>query len=590
MRIFAMAGLGRSARMAGGALLAAVLMGPAPLADGALEPGVGGATPSRASAPNDMVARGRQGAVVTAEPHATAVGLSVLANGGNAVDAAVAVALTLAVTHPQAGNLGGGGFMLIRFADGRAAAIDFRERAPLSAHKDLYVRPDGTVDEDRIQHGATAAGVPGSPAGLCLALSRYGSRPLAELAKPAIALARHGFVVDHFLARALRAASGDLARFASTKDVFFRDGETVPQGFLLQQPDLAGTLERLAEHGHAGFYEGETAERIAAYMQARGAYVTAEDLRSYAAAERDPLRGSYRGREVLAMPPPSSGGVALLQMLNLLEPFDLSAMGFGSAQGLHLLTEAMRRAYADRARWLGDPDFVNVPTAGLISKDYATKLAAGMRLDKRSEVEPGLPPGGTESDDTTHFSIVDAAGNAVACTTTINSTFGSGDVVAGCGFLLNNEMDDFVAKPGVPNQFGLLGGKQNAIAPQKRMLSSMTPTIVTKGGKLELVLGAPGGGRIINAVLQVVSNVVDHDMGLESAVRAPRIHHQWRPDEIFYEEFALPPEVREGLAQRGHALAARPQALARVQAIMLLQDGEMVAVCDHRSGGSAGAR
>lgn len=539
--------------------------------------------------PNDLVARGTQGAVVSAEPRATAIGLEVLRSGGNAVDAAVAIALALAVTHPQAGNLGGGGFLVAALADGRTFALDFREKAPASAHADMYLKPDGTVDEDRIRFGATAAGVPGSPAGLAWALEHHGTRTLKELAAPAIRLAREGFPVDHFLAASLRAEADVLGRFPSTRAVFFRDDRPLAQGELLVQPDLAATLERFAEHGPAGFYGGRTAELIVATMERDGGFVTARDLAAYAAVPRDVLRGSYRGHEILSMPPPSSGGVAVLQMLNLLEPYDLASMGFGGSRSIHLLTEVMRRAYADRSRWLGDPDHHAVPVAGLVSKEYAERLRQGLRTDRVSEVAPGVPPGADESQDTTHFSVVDAVGNAVACTTTINSTFGCGLVVAGAGFLLNNEMDDFSAKPGVPNQFGLVGAKANAIAPGKRMLSSMTPTIVRKDGAVRLVLGSPGGGRIINTVLQVMVNVLDHGMGIEQAVRAPRVHHQWQPDHLSYEELALSPDVAAALRQIGHRLAPRSMAIGRCQSIQVLADGERVAVCDHRSGGAAAA-
>jgi gamma-glutamyltranspeptidase / glutathione hydrolase len=544
----------------------------------------------RAALPNDMVARGKKGVVVSCEPHATAAGLQVLQRGGNAVDAAVAVALTLAVTHPQAGNLGGGGFLVVRLAEGRAAAFDFRERAPASATEGMYLKPDGTLDDDKVRFGASSAGVPGSPAGLALALQRFGTKPLRELAAPAIALARHGFPVDQFLAEALVDERKGLERFASTRAIFFRDGRPLEQGELLLQPDLAATLERYAENGPDGFYKGVTAERVAAHMKKHGGFVTEKDLADYRAVERKPLSGTYRGHEVLSMPPPSSGGVALLQMLNLLEPYDLRALGHGSSRYVHLLTEAMRRAYADRSKWLGDPDHYPVPVEGLVSKEYAASLRQGMRMDARSEVAPGVPPGAKESDDTTHFSVVDAMGNAVACTTTINATFGSGDVVEGCGFLLNDEMDDFAARPGTPNMFGLVGGKANAIAPGKRMLSSMTPTIVVKDGQTRLVLGAPGGGRIITGVLQTLLNVVDHKMSLESAVRAPRIHHQWTPDVIAWEELALSNDVREALAELGHKFEPRPRGIGRVQSIAVLPDGERVGICDHRSGGSAGAQ
>ena len=538
---------------------------------------------------NDLVARGSKAAVVTAEPRATQIGLDVLQKGGNAVDAAVAVALALAVTHPQAGNLGGGGFQLIRLADGRTAALDFRERAPKTANADMYLKADGSVDQDKVQFGSTAAGVPGSPAGLHHALQMFGTRKLSALAAPAIRLAREGFAVDHFLAADLRESKQELGRYESTRKVFFRDGEPLQQGDVLVQTDLAATLERFAANGPDGFYKGKTAALIVAQMQRDGGFVTAADLADYTVRERAPLVGSYRGHEVLTMPPVSSGGVALLQMLNMLSGYDLKALGFGGSESIHLLSEVMRRAYADRSRWLGDPDHYQVPVEGLIGAEYAAKLRASIDRDKVSAVAPGLPPGKQESDDTTHFSIVDEAGNAVACTTTINSTFGAMVVVDGAGFLLNNEMDDFSAKPGVPNQFGLVGGKANAIAPGKRMLSSMTPTIVSKDGQLRLVLGAPGGGRIITAVLQTLLNVVDHGMGLEQAVRAPRIHHQWLPDELVWEPLALPPDVRQALAKKGHTFAARPRGIGQMFAIQVHQDGTRVGVCDHRSGGAAAA-
>lgn len=539
-------------------------------------------------AANDLVARGKAGVVVSPEPLATQVGLDVLAAGGNAVDAAVSIALTLAVTHPQAGNLGGGGFLLVLMADGRTAAIDFRERAPAAAHRDLYLRADGSVDLDRAQFGPSAAGVPGSPAGLALALQRLGSLPLQQLAQPAIALARDGFVVDQFLAGALHAERKNLARYPSTKQVFFVGERPLQQGERLVQKDLAATLTRYAEHGKDGFYRGPTADLIVAAMH-DGGCITLADLAAYQVKEREPLRGTYRGYEVLGMPPPSSGGVALQEMLNLLEPFDLQQLGYGGSKYLHLLTEVMRRAYADRSQHLGDPDFAAVPVAGLVSKAYARQRSASLAFDRRSEVAPGQPPAGKDSDDTLHFSVVDKLGNAVACTTTINSTFGSMCVVPGAGFLLNNEMDDFSAKPGTPNQFGLIGGEANAIAPHKRMLSSMTPTIVRKDGELRLVLGAPGGGRIITGVLQVLLHRLDFGMSLEQAVRAGRIHHQWAPDLIDYEAHAVVPDVRAALQQLGHQFASQPRGIAQVMAIEVQPDGLRIGVADHRSGGSAGA-
>ncbi len=536
---------------------------------------------------NDRVAEGRAGAVVAAEPHAAAAGLAMLRRGGNAVDAAAATFLALAVTHPQAGNLGGGGFVVLRTASGANIALDFRERAPGRATRDLYLAADGTVDFERSQVGATAAGVPGSPAGIAWLVDRYGTLTLEEVAEPAIRLAREGFVVDHFLAGSLRRSAAKLGRFPTTRAVFFADGKPLARGDRLVQPELAATLERFAARGADGFYRGETAGLVVAQMEASGGLIDAEDLRAYTPVERRPLVGRYRGFEVISMPPPSSGGVALLQMLNLLEPYDLHGMGFGSSATLHLMTEAMRRAFADRARWLGDPDHYAVPVEGLVAKDYAEQLRAGMRTDRVSEVAPGRPAGVEEGEDTTHFSVIDAEGNAVACTTTINSTFGSGLVVGGAGFLLNNEMDDFSAKPGVPNQFGLVGGEANAIAPGKRMLSSMTPTVLVRDGAVRYVLGSPGGGRIINTVLQVVLNVVDHGMPLAAAVDAPRIHHQWKPERLVYERFLLSADVRARLAEMGHTFAGAPRAIGRCQAIEVRADGLRVAVADTRSGGAA---
>ena len=566
--------MSRTGRAAGAFLLAAVCASAAPLG---------------APRPNDLVAIGAKAAVVTAEPRATQVGLQILRDGGNAVDAAVAVALTLAVTHPQAGNLGGGGFLVIRMADGSTAAIDFREMAPKVATTDMYLRADGSVDEDKVQYGATAAGVPGSPAGLWLALQKFGSRTLAAVAAPAIRLAREGFQVDQFLAEDLRDEQKGLSRFPSTRKVFFRGDRPLQQGEVLVQEDLAATLERFAKGGLEGFYGGRTAELVEAQMQRDGGFLTRKDLAAYAPRERQALRTTYRDLEVIGMPPPSSGGVALAQMLNLLEGYDLKALGYGGSEYLHLLTEVMARAYADRSRWLGDPDFHPVPVEGLIGKEYATKLREGISREQKSVVRPGVPPGAKESDDTTHFSIVDKDGNAVACTTTINSTFGSMLVVEGAGFLLNNEMDDFSAKPGVPNQFGLVGGKANAIAPGKRMLSSMTPTIVLEKGELRYVLGAPGGGRIITAVLQVLLNCRDHGMGLEQAVRAPRIHYQWLPETLRWEPLSLAPDVRAALQQKGHTFDARPYGVGQVFAIEVQRDGQRLGVCDHRSGGAAAA-
>ena len=540
-------------------------------------------------APNDQLARGQHGAVVAAEPHAARAGLGVLRAGGNAVDAAVATALALAVTHPQAGNLGGGGFMLIRMADGRAAAIDFREKAPGAAGRDMYLRDDGSVDPEKSLIGATAAGVPGSPAGLLHAHQHFGSGKvsLQRLADPAIELAEDGFEVDHFLAGALFEKRAKLGRFAATREVFFDGDRPLGLGERLIQRDLAETIRRFAEGGFDGFYKGETAERIVRQMRNLGGYISRADLAAYRPAEREPLVGTYRGYQILGFPPPSSGGVAVQQMLNILEHDDLSAAGHGSARATHLIVEAMRRAYADRSRWLGDPDFYPVPVEGLVAKGYAKRLRATIADDRVAAVVPGSPAGGKESDDTTHFSVVDADGNAVTCTTTINSTFGAALVAEGLGFFWNNEMDDFSAKPGTPNQFGLVGGEANAIAPGKRMLSSMTPTMVLRDSEPLLVLGSPGGGRIINTVLQVILNVVDFDLPLREAVAAPRIHHQWLPEHVSWERLAVNPDVQKALEAIGHRFAERPRSIGRCQAIRIRADGTRVAVSDPRSGGTA---
>jgi gamma-glutamyltranspeptidase/glutathione hydrolase len=380
-----------------------------------------------------------------------------------------------------------------------------------------------------------------------------------------------------------------LGRFSSTRAVFFDGDVPRKQGDVLVQQDLADTLQRFADKGLKGFYQGPTADLIVKHMQQAGGFVSREDLLAYVPRERKALRVDYRGYEVISMGPPSSGGVAMMQMLNMLQPYDLKAIGYGSSDYIHLLTEVMRRAYADRSRWLGDPDYYDVPVKGLLSAEYAKKLGSTIDRNKVSAVAPGLPPGAKESDETTHFSIIDKDGFAVSCTTTINSTFGACVVCEGAGFFWNNEMDDFSAKPGVPNQFGLVGGKANAIEPGKRMLSSMTPTIVCKDGELRYVLGAPGGGRIITGVMQVLLNRVDHKMPLERAVRAPRVHHQWRPNEVQWEALALPKDVRAALEQKGHKFASKSRGIGQIFAAEVLPDGTRIGVADHRSSGAAAA-
>ncbi len=502
---------------------------------------------------------GRHGMVASASDLASGVGVDILRRGGNAVDAAVAVALALAVTYPQAGNLGGGGFMLIRMADGTATVIDYRETAPAAATRKMYLNPEGEYIPDSSLVGWRASGVPGTVAGLALALEKHGTLPWSIVVEPARILASKGFDVSQGLANSLREKAGLLGGFPYSRDVFLRGGEFYEKGERIIQEDLGETLARLQFGGPREFYEGETAGLIAAAMEKNGGLITLDDLKNYKPAARVPLRGTYRDLEILTMPPPSSGGIALLQMLNMLEPFDLRAMGFHSSESLHLMTEVMRLAFRDRAEYPGDPDFVSVPVEGLVSKDYATRLMKDFdprRAKRSADLPPGNPPG-HESSETTHFSIVDAEGNAVSNTYTLNAAYGSGVTVPGTGILLNNEMDDFTSKPGVPNYFGLIQGEANAIEPGKRPLSSMSPTIVLRDGELFLVAGSPGGPTIITTVLQVILNVVDHEMPLQMAVEAARVHHQWMPDALRVEPFALPVDVRHALEARGQKLDLR---------------------------------
>lgn len=499
--------------------------------------------------------------VASASGLASRVGVDILERGGNAVDAAVAVGLALAVVYPEAGNLGGGGFMLIRLADGRSTVIDYREVAPALATRTLYLDRKGQVIKGSSLVGYRAVGVPGTVAGLSLAQRRYGRLSWRTVVEPAHRLADQGFIVSPALARFLKAASSTpLGLFTESRRVFLRGGHFYQAGEVLRQPDLAETLRRLEQFGPREFYNGRTARLLAQDMTARGGLITVADLRRYRAVERRPLRGTYRGYGLLTMPPPSSGGFALLEMLNMLERQDLHTMGYQTAATDHLLVEAMRRAFADRAAFGGDPDFVRVPVHGLTSKAYAAHLAKTIdphHATRSRQIGHGQPLA-YESPETTHFSVVDRAGNAVSNTYTLNMLYGSGITVPGAGFLLNDEMDDFASRPNTPNGFGLIQGAANAIAPRKRPLSSMTPTILTKNGKLFLVLGSPGGPTIINTVLQVIINVVDHRMTLAQAIAAPRLHHQWLPDLIRYEPGVLSPQVKAKLLTEGHRFA--PQA------------------------------
>jgi gamma-glutamyltranspeptidase/glutathione hydrolase len=529
--------------------------------------------------------RARRAMVVTREPHATDVGVRILKAGGNAVDAAAAVGLALAVTHPAAGNLGGGGFMLIRFADGRATFLDFRERAPESASRDMYLDASGNPTPDSIV-GYRAAGVPGTVRGLALASKKYGRKPWAELVTPAVELARKGFPVSWGLAESLRGRAGLLGRFAESKRIFLKGGDFHQSGDLLVQPELARTLERIRETGGEDFYTGETARRLAADMREHGGHISEADLRGYTVAERQPLAGSYKGYQILTAPPPSSGGIGILQMLGVLEGSGYEKAGAGSAAALHFLAEAMRRYFADRAEHLADPDFYRVPVAGLLDGNYIAALRASIQPDRAtpsSDIRAGKMPRG-ESGETTHYSIADAEGNVVAVTYTLNGSYGSGVTATGLGFLLNNEMDDFAPKPGEPNAYGLIQGEANAIQPRKRPLSSMTPTIVLRDGRFYLAVGSPGGPTIINTVLQVLVNVLDFGMNIQQAVNRPRIHHQWMPDELRMErEFS--PDTARLLQDRGHTirLVDSQGEVAAIQA----GDGWLAGAADPRCEGAA---
>jgi gamma-glutamyltranspeptidase/glutathione hydrolase len=544
-----------------------------------------------ADAASRQAVRGRSGMVVSVDEHASRAGLAVLQRGGNAVDAAIAVALVLAVTWPKAGNLGGGGFMLVRRADGRAEALDYRERAPLAATADMYLDAKGEPTDASI-YGYKAVGVPGTVAGLALARERHGTLPWRELVEPARALAADGFVVSASLARFLNDAEAiqGLRRDPESRRIFLRDGKPYTEWETLKQPDLARTLERIRDQGPREFYEGETARLLVAAMERNGGLVTSRDLKEYEPTVREPLRGTYRGHEIVSMPSPSSGGLALVEMLNMLEGHEVGKLGPGSTAATHLLVETMKRAFADRATYLGDTDFVKgVPIATLTSKDYARALAAtfdparATPSDDILKLRPAIP----EPKDTTHFTVVDKEGNVVTSTYTLNENFGAGVTVPGAGILLNNEMDDFTAKVGAPNLFGLVQSERNAIAPRKRPLSSMTPTIVMKGGRPWFALGSPGGPTIITSVLQVVVNVIDHGMSIQEAVDAPRVHHQWAPDEVRVEPRGVNPDVSSRLQQMGHRFRPKVEHLGDVHAVMIDDDGVRLGAADPRLGGHA---
>jgi len=502
------------------------------------------------------------------EPLATDIGVQVLRDGGNAVDAAIAVGFALAVTHPYAGNLGGGGFMLIRFADGRSTFIDFRERAPEKASRNMYLDASGKPTRESLD-GWKSAGVPGTVRGFELAHRKYGSRKWAELVGPARNLAENGFPVSYALAESLKNAR-NLSQNPESKRIFHKNGTYWEAGETLTQPELARTLNRIAQNGVNEFYEGETAQKLTEAMSRNGGLITLSDLKKYTAVERTPLTGSYRGYGIIAAPPPSSGGIGILQMLGMLEGSAYQKNGFGSAAEIQYLAEVMRRSYADRSQYLGDPDFAKLPLKGLLDPAYIKRRRDSIdpsRATPSTQILPGQPAG-RDGGETTHYNVVDAQGNAVAVTYTLNEGYGNGITVPGLGFLLNDEMDDFAAKPGSPNAFGLIQGEVNAIQPGKRPLSSMTPTILTRDGKFFMAVGAPGGSRIISAVLQTILNVVDFGMNAQDAVDAPRIHHQWQPDKLYLEP-GISPDTAALLKSRGYDVDRSPGVvLARVEALV----------------------
>lgn len=515
---------------------------------------------SDAEAASSRPEKSNTGMVVSVNKIADEIGMKVLNDGGNAIDAAVAVGFALAVVHPAAGNLGGGGFAVIRTAKGETVALDFREMAPGKSTRNMYLDKNGEVIPDASVVGYLGAGVPGTVAGMSAMLERYGTKQLADLIKPSIHYAEKGFVIGAHNAELFSEYAPRLSKFSSTRNYFLKaDGTTLKENDVLVQKDLAHTLQLIADKGAAAFYKGEIADLIVKDMAVNGGIITKEDLTRYKPIWRDAVHGTYRGYDIYSMSPPSSGGTHIIQMLNIMEGYNLKEMGYNSSATIHVLAEAMRYAYADRSEFMGDSDFVNVPVKGLTSKEYANEIRSKIQPQQAtpsSEVRPGNPQI-HEGNNTTHYSVVDKWGNAVAVTYTINDWWGSGAAVNGAGFLLNNEMDDFSIKPGVPNMYGLVGGESNAIEPYKRPLSSMSPTIVQKDGKLFMVVGSPGGSRIITTVLQVISNVIDHNMNIREAVDAPRVHMQWVPDNIRIEPNGLSQDVINNLTAMGYQFTVR---------------------------------
>ncbi len=556
-----------------------------------LSPAAGQEAKRPAEIPPVIPVIAQNGMVVAQEAIAARVGADILKAGGNAIDAAVATGFALAVTYPRAGNIGGGGFMIVHLANTRRnIAIDYRETAPAAIHRDSFLDDEGNADPRKSLASGLGVGVPGTVAGLALAHRKYGSGrfTLAQLIAPSVRIAREGFIVDGDLADTIGSARALFARWPSSEKIFLKpDGQSFGAGDRLVQRDLADTLEAIGRDGPRAFYEGEIAEKIAASVRDAGGVMTAADLAQYNALEREPVTGRYRGHRIVSMPPPSSGGTHLIEMLNILHGFDLGRSGPASTQSAHWMVETMKRAYADRAVYLGDPDFVKVPVRGLTSRLYARNLRrqSGPRATPSTEIRNG-DPAVAEGDNTTHYSVVDAEGNAVANTYTLNLSYGVGLVAEGTGVLLNNELDDFAAKPGAPNAFGLVGASANAPAANKRPLSSMTPTIVLRNGKVKLVTGSPGGSRIISTVLQVIVNVIDHDMPLGEAVSAPRLHHQWLPDQVSAER-GYPEATLTGLEERGHKVMVRAPGTS-ANSILVTPQG-LVGAADTRTRGAIAA-
>ncbi|MGV0922186.1 gamma-glutamyltransferase [Empedobacter tilapiae] len=524
----------------------------------------------------------KNGVVVTAHPEASKVGVEILKKGGNAIDASIAVQFALAVVYPNAGNIGGGGFLVYRDAKGKTDALDYREKAPLKASEDMYWDKDGNAIKDLSLYGQFSAGVPGTVDGMVKAHEKYGKLNWKELVQPAINLARKGFKITKQQASELTNKHNDFVKYNSNMNALTSKASW-KEGDLLVQKDLANTLKLIQQKGRVGFYEGKTADLIVKEMKRGNGIISHEDLKSYQSVWRTPVSGNYKGFKVISMPPPSSGGIALVSLFQSIEDYPINKWGFQADSTIQVMVEAERRVYADRAEHLGDPDFINVPQKQLLDKSYNVNRMKDFSFDKAT-LSSAIKAGeiiGKESMETTHYVIVDKNGNAASVTTTLNNSYGSLVVVEGAGFLLNDEMDDFSVKPGTPNLYGLVGGKANAIEPSKRMLSSMTPSILEKDGKLFMVVGTPGGSTIITSVFQAILNVVDFGMTMQEAVAAPRFHHQWLPDRIDYEPNAISENVRESLKQKGYTLKER-KTYGRVEGILVNADGTYQAGADPR--------